>query len=98
MDPRVKAIAPMVIDVLNMVEQMKYQEQSFGRPSDMVHDYVERKRDAFRAHVSQNDPNSWFATMASQIYELAFGTEYYQLVRGKAGSDLPEPDLFAGIS
>jgi len=63
-----------------------------------VHDYVERKRDAFRAHVSQNDPNSWFANMASQIYELAFGTEYYQLVRGVPGSDLPEPDLFAGIS
>jgi PhoPQ-activated pathogenicity-related protein len=41
-DPRVKAIAPMVIDVLNMVEQMKNQQRSFGRPSDMVHDYVER--------------------------------------------------------
>ncbi len=62
-----------------------------------VHDYVERKRDAFRAHVSQNDPNSWFTTMASQIYELAFGTEYYQLVHGKPGSELPEPDLFVGI-
>jgi N-acetyl-1-D-myo-inositol-2-amino-2-deoxy-alpha-D-glucopyranoside deacetylase len=75
-----------------------------GTPDELVttrvdvHDYVERKRDAFRAHVSQNDPNSWFATMASQIYELAFGTEYYQLVRGKPGTDLPEPDLFAGIS
>ena len=47
--------------------------------------------------MSQNDPNSWFATMQDQIYELAFGTEYYQLVRGKRGSELPEPDLFAGI-
>src|SRR5436309_2529132 len=63
-----------------------------------VHDYVQGKREAFRAHRSQNDPNSWFATMQDQIYELAFGTEYYQLVRGKAGSDLPEPDLFAGIA
>jgi len=62
-----------------------------------VHDYVERKREAFRAHVSQNDPNSWFATMQDQIYELAFGTEYYQLARGKPGSELPEPDLFVGI-
>jgi PhoPQ-activated pathogenicity-related protein len=41
-DVRVKAIAPMVIDTLNMVEQMKYQRESFGRPSAMVHDYVER--------------------------------------------------------
>jgi hypothetical protein len=35
--------------------------------------------------------------MASQIYELAFGTEYYQLARGNPGSELPEADLFAGI-
>jgi len=48
--------------------------------------------------VSQNDPNSWFTTMASQVYELAFGTEHYQLARGKPGASLPEDDLFAGIS
>ncbi len=41
-DPRVKAIAPMVIDVLDMVNQMKHQHSDFGRPSDQVHDYVER--------------------------------------------------------
>jgi N-acetyl-1-D-myo-inositol-2-amino-2-deoxy-alpha-D-glucopyranoside deacetylase len=75
-----------------------------GTPDELVttrvdvHDYVAQKRKAFGAHVSQNDPNSWFATMASQIYELAFGTEYYQLARGKPGSSLPEDDLFAGIT
>jgi N-acetyl-1-D-myo-inositol-2-amino-2-deoxy-alpha-D-glucopyranoside deacetylase len=74
-----------------------------GTPDELVtaridvHDYVAGKRKAFGAHVSQNDPNSWFTTMASQIYELVFGTEYYQLVRGKPGSTLPEEDLFAGI-
>jgi hypothetical protein len=35
--------------------------------------------------------------MADQIYELAFGTEYFQLVRGTPASPLPEPDLFYGI-
>jgi N-acetyl-1-D-myo-inositol-2-amino-2-deoxy-alpha-D-glucopyranoside deacetylase len=75
-----------------------------GTPDELVtaridvHDYVEDKRKAFSAHSSQNDPNSWFTTMASQIYELAFGTEYYQLVRGTPGSELPESDLFAGIN
>jgi N-acetyl-1-D-myo-inositol-2-amino-2-deoxy-alpha-D-glucopyranoside deacetylase len=75
-----------------------------GTPDELVttrvdvHDYVEQKRAAFRAHVSQNDPNSWFATMQDQIYELAFGTEYYQLARGKLGSEPPESDLFAGIT
>ena len=62
-----------------------------------VSDLVDRKRAAFGAHVSQNDPNSWFATITDQIYRLAFGTEYYQLARGKPGPDLPENDLFAGI-
>jgi len=75
-----------------------------GTPDELVtaridvHDYVQDKRKAFGAHLSQNDPNSWFTTMASQIYELAFGTEYYQLVRGDPGSSLPEDDLFGGIS
>ncbi|HSS93594.1 MAG TPA: PIG-L family deacetylase [Candidatus Dormibacteraeota bacterium] len=74
-----------------------------GTPDELVTtkvdvtDLVDRKRAAFSAHVSQNDPNSWFATMADQIYRLAFGTEYYQLARGKPGSALPEGDLFAGI-
>ena len=63
-----------------------------------VHDYVDEKRKAFEAHVSQNDPDSWFAGMAGQILELALGTEYYQLARGKPGSELPESDLFAGVS
>jgi PhoPQ-activated pathogenicity-related protein len=41
-DTRVKAIAPMVIDTLNMVAQMKHQNEDFGQPSAMIHDYVER--------------------------------------------------------
>jgi N-acetyl-1-D-myo-inositol-2-amino-2-deoxy-alpha-D-glucopyranoside deacetylase len=62
-----------------------------------VSDFVDRKREAFAAHVSQNDPKSWFASMADQIYRLAFGTEHFQLARGKPGSELPESDLFVGI-
>jgi LmbE family N-acetylglucosaminyl deacetylase len=75
-----------------------------GTPDELVTtkvdvgEFVDRKREAFSAHVSQNDPNSWFATMADQIYRLAFGTEYYQLARGELGAELPEADVFAGIS
>ena len=74
-----------------------------GTPDELVttrvavSEFVERKREAFRAHVSQNDPKSWFATMQDQVYQMAFGTEYYQLARGKLGSEPPEPDLFLGI-
>jgi PhoPQ-activated pathogenicity-related protein len=41
-DPRVKAIAPMVIDTLNMVEQMEHQLRSYGKYSDMIRDYTAR--------------------------------------------------------
>lgn len=42
-DPRVKAIAPMVFDSLNLMQQMPHQVKSFGRYSQMIRDYEERK-------------------------------------------------------
>jgi len=42
-DPRVKAIAPLVIDTLNFPVQMKNQLAAFGKPSEMIRDYTERK-------------------------------------------------------
>jgi len=42
-DKRVKAIAPFVIDTLNMPEQAKNQVKAFGKPSEMIKDYTERK-------------------------------------------------------
>ena len=41
-DSRVKAIAPLVIDTLNMPAQMKNQVIAFGKPSEMIRDYTER--------------------------------------------------------
>lgn len=38
-DKRVKAIAPMVIDILNMPAQMPHQVAMYGKPSDEIHDY-----------------------------------------------------------
>jgi PhoPQ-activated pathogenicity-related protein len=40
-DPRVKAIVPFVIDVLNMKPQMEYQKFSYGDYSQEVEDYSE---------------------------------------------------------
>jgi PhoPQ-activated pathogenicity-related protein len=41
-DPRVKAIAPLVIDMLNFGKQLPHQVASFGKPSEMIRDYTER--------------------------------------------------------
>jgi len=41
-EPRVKAIAPLVIDTLNMQAQMAHQLKSYGRYSEMIDDYVKR--------------------------------------------------------
>lgn len=41
-DPRVKAIAPCVIDMLNFGKQLPHQVTSFGKPSEMIRDYTER--------------------------------------------------------
>jgi PhoPQ-activated pathogenicity-related protein len=38
-DPRVKAIAPMVIDVLNMEKQLPHQVESYGKASEQIADY-----------------------------------------------------------
>lgn len=40
-DPRVKAIAPFVIDTLNMAPQSEHQLKSYGGHSEMVADYTE---------------------------------------------------------
>ncbi len=42
-DKRVKAIAPLVFDSLNIAAQMKNQVTAFDKPSEMIKDYVERK-------------------------------------------------------
>jgi PhoPQ-activated pathogenicity-related protein len=41
-DPRVVAIAPMVIDVLNMPAQMEQQMKSYGKYSEEIEDYTKR--------------------------------------------------------
>src|SRR2546430_3639160 len=44
-DARVKAIAPMVIDMLNMKAQMQWTKKVYGRQSEQVNDYTNMRFD-----------------------------------------------------
>jgi LmbE family N-acetylglucosaminyl deacetylase len=59
--------------------------------------FLEHKRAAFLAHLSQYEPDSPFSTIAAQIFEATLGTERFILARGALGEPAPEPSLFAGL-
>ncbi len=88
-----------------MPEEMRAQQNPDmrfeGTPDELVttridvSPYIKRKREAFEAHLSQNNPDSWFSKIPEEAYEVAFGTEFYAIGRGEPGTSLPEGDLFA---
>jgi len=66
-----------------------------------VREFTARKLEAFRAHVSQNDPNSPFQGLADQIresemVESAFGIESFVLASHQ-GATPSRDDLFGGL-
>jgi PhoPQ-activated pathogenicity-related protein len=54
-DPQVKAIAPMVFDILNIPAQLKHQLDSWGQYSDQIKDYSRRGLEAQLATPRGND-------------------------------------------
>jgi LmbE family N-acetylglucosaminyl deacetylase len=60
-------------------------------------DLLDRKLAACAAHLSQLHPGLPLATMAAQIFEVAFGVERFVLARGELGAPRPEGSLFAGL-
>jgi PhoPQ-activated pathogenicity-related protein len=64
-DPRIKAIAPMVIDVLNVAKQTPHQLEAYGKLSEQVDDYtragIPEKLDtpAGRRLLALEDPYSY---------------------------------------
>jgi N-acetyl-1-D-myo-inositol-2-amino-2-deoxy-alpha-D-glucopyranoside deacetylase len=59
--------------------------------------WAQRKLQAFRAHVTQSGVLPEMVTKQDQIFEMAFGTEWYLLARGGLGEPRPERDLFVGV-
>ncbi len=84
-DPRVTALAPMVIDMLNMEPQMEHQRFSFGGFSEQIQDYTSKglqdmkgpKAQALRAIV---DPYSYRAKLTQpKLIMLGTNDRYWPL-------------------
>ncbi|MER7753498.1 N-acetyl-1-D-myo-inositol-2-amino-2-deoxy-alpha-D-glucopyranoside deacetylase [Kitasatospora sp. NPDC097643] len=59
--------------------------------------YAGRKAAAMAAHATQITVDGAFFALSNDLGQPLIATEYYQLVRGQAGPDRPETDLFAGL-
>jgi PhoPQ-activated pathogenicity-related protein len=99
-DARVTAIAPIVIDVLNMREQIAHQTATWGELSDQIRDYTdlavpERLRSEPRGAelLSMVDPYAYRARLTqSKLIVLATNDPYWPLdALGLYWGGLPEP-------
>jgi N-acetyl-1-D-myo-inositol-2-amino-2-deoxy-alpha-D-glucopyranoside deacetylase len=72
-----------------------------GMPAEMitttvdVHDFIDTKRKAMAAHASQISETSFFLSMPLDMFDAAWGQEWYILHGAAPGTE--EDDLFAGL-
>jgi PhoPQ-activated pathogenicity-related protein len=100
-DPRVAAIAPMVIDVLNMPAQTEWAEKVYGNPSDKLSDYTElnlaqhMNSPSMQRLRSWIDPYSYRARYTMPKLLLLGTNDPYWTVDSLRHywDDLPEPKL-----
>ncbi|MGW6915774.1 N-acetyl-1-D-myo-inositol-2-amino-2-deoxy-alpha-D-glucopyranoside deacetylase [Kitasatospora sp. NPDC054939] len=59
--------------------------------------HAARKAAAMAAHATQITVDGAFFALSNDLGQPLVATEYYELVHGRAGSPLPETDLFAGL-
>lgn len=68
-DPRVKGMAPMVIDMLNMEQQLLWAEKVYGRQSEQINDYT-------KLNLHRNQDNPATARLRSWIDPYAYRSRY----------------------
>lgn len=62
-----------------------------------VGEYIPRREDALRAHVSQVDPNGFFFAVPAEIQAEVWPWEDYRLIDSRVETSVPEGDFGAGI-
>lgn len=86
MDPRVRGVAPVAIDLLNLPLQMERQRMSYGRYSERIHDYTERhlmerlRSEAGQALARIVDPYAYLDRLALPILVILGTNDPYWTV------------------
>lgn len=79
------------------------QRPPFGVAEDAISTFIDiretlqTKRDALRAHKTQIKMDRFDVPVPEDVANLAYGTEFYILMRSRVPTTRPEDDLFAGI-
>ena len=63
-----------------------------------VGDWFHRRDDALRAHATQIDPAGPFFLIAQDMQRRLWPTEEFELAQSRVESEIPENDLFAGLT
>ncbi|TCO60433.1 PIG-L family deacetylase [Actinocrispum wychmicini] len=77
------------------------EDPHFGKPEAMltaavdVSAFADHKRKAMRAHASQIDEESFFLAMPDDVFQVAFGTEWF--IREGQGPGITETDIMGGL-
>jgi len=77
------------------------EDEEFGKPEREitaavdVSPYLDRKRQAMRAHASQISEHSFFLALPDEAFRYAFGTEWF--IRDGQGPGITETDVLAGL-
>jgi mycothiol S-conjugate amidase len=86
-----------------LVKQMEEMRRWFDRPDSTtthipVGDFLEVRDRALLSHASQVSPDSTFFRWPNDLQREVWPTEDFQLADSVLPADLPESDLFAGVS
>jgi mycothiol S-conjugate amidase len=104
--PRIQAIYDVVVERDpdgELVKQMDEMKRWFDKPDATtthipVGDFLEVRDRALLSHASQVSPDSTFFRWPNELQREIWPTEDFQLADSVVATDLPESDLFAGLS
>lgn len=99
-DAMLSATGTLTPQVRETMELWEHMTDIFPRVTTRVPvgQWFERRDDALRAHATQIDPRGPFFIVDPEIQRQVWPTEEFELALSRIHSELPEDDLFAGLS